>query len=533
MKTNKYFTSEKRAEFLRMKNEKEKEKQKDDDNEENEEEEEEEEEEDEKNKMPQKPKSFQVPRQAQTINKDIKATILKREEKSKLLTQTQMPASFNKQRIIYHQNPENDNSKEGSSIRRVLQEKKTQNTNTTMTAASRILAKKDILRTGQNQPYNIRISQNSPRTQLKSQNPQGLAPPLLKTQNSQAQMQVKSKIAVKNEIQPQVPPYHSKYSRRIVDSSVHNEDNAKEIKIINRNNNYTINVTNNNNTINVTNNSNNTNDTKLNKNIDNEKYDENNNNKDKEEDEKEEINIERKEIRKEIRKEPRREIREIRKEPRREEKEINNNIEEKENKIEKKEKEDTSNIIEKDNKNDNNEKDSNIKKEIKEINLFTNKKESDLPDRRKEYATNDIMVKNGVEIVKFSPEETQKVFDKKAEAHEIKKKNPEKKKKYNNYRNKDYDRNSNNFYRPRYKIFYQRGRDNFAKRIYNDRDNFYDNDDSFDYDNYENYNNKTFNAINNFNRFEINSHKRINNFYERGRPNQISRGFRGRRGGRY
>ena len=116
-----------------------------------------------------------------------------------------MPASFNKQRIIYHQNPENDNSKEGSSIRRALQEKKTQNTNTTMTASSRILSKKDILRTGQNQPYPIRISQNSPRTKLKSQNPQSLAPPLLKTQNSQAQMQVKSKISVKNEIQPQVP----------------------------------------------------------------------------------------------------------------------------------------------------------------------------------------------------------------------------------------------------------------------------------------------------------------------------------------
>ena len=472
MKTNKYFTSEKRAEFLRMKSEKEKEKDKEDDNDENEEEEEEEEEEEDKNRMAQKPKSFQAARQpqTQTINKDIKATILKRgEDKSKLL-----PASFNKQRILYHQNPENDNSKEGGSIRRVLQEKKIQNTNVNipnMTAASRILAKKDILRTGQNQPYAIRISQNSPRAQLKAQNSQGLPPPTLKTQNSQAQMQVKSKISVKNEIQPQAPTFHSKYSRRILDSSTHNDDNAKEIKIINKNNNYTINVTNNNNTINVTNNSNNTNDTKLNKNIDNEKYDENNNNKDKEEDEKEEINIERKEIRKEIRKEPRREIREIRKEPRREEKEINNNIEEKENKIEKKEKEDTSNIIEKDNKNDNNEKDSNIKKEIKEINLFTNKKESDLPDRRKEYATNDIMVKNGVEIVKFSPEETQKVFDKKAETHEFKKKIQDKKKKFNNnHRNKDYDRNSNNFYKSRYKIFYQRGRDNFSKRIYNDRD---------------------------------------------------------------
>ena len=116
MKTNKYFTSEKRAEFLRMKSEKEKEKDKEDDNDENEEEEEEEEEEEDKNRMAQKPKSFQAARQpqTQTINKDIKATILKRgEDKSKLL-----PASFNKQRILYHQNPENDNSKEGGSIRR-------------------------------------------------------------------------------------------------------------------------------------------------------------------------------------------------------------------------------------------------------------------------------------------------------------------------------------------------------------------------------------------------------------------------------
>ena len=67
--------------------------------------------------------------------------------------------------------------------------------------------------------------------------------------------QIPSKI--ENQTQP--PQNNTNYVRRVVESTVHKEDNSKEIKIINRNNNYTINVTNNNNTINVTNNNSNTN----------------------------------------------------------------------------------------------------------------------------------------------------------------------------------------------------------------------------------------------------------------------------------
>ena len=66
---------------------------------------------------------------------------------------------------------------------------------------------------------------------------------------------------------------------------------------------------------------------------------------------------------------------------------------------------------------------------------------------------------------------------------------------------------------------------------------------SIDFDDYRDYNNKTFNGYESYrdirdirgrdyisNRF---THRRINNFYERGRPNPIFRGFRGRRGGRF
>ena len=216
MKTNKYFTSDRRAEYLRVKNDKEKEKEKEDDNEENEEEEEEEEE-DEKNKAnTHAQKSF--PGSRQPINKEIKSTIVKREEKSRLLNQ--VPNSF-KQRVIYQQNQENESSsKEGSSIRRALQEKKTQ----PITAASRILAKKENIRTGPSQPYTIKLSQNSPRGQLKVQNSQNILPPVLKAQNSQAQLQVKSRIPTKIETQSQAPLYQSKYSRRILESSVNNEE---------------------------------------------------------------------------------------------------------------------------------------------------------------------------------------------------------------------------------------------------------------------------------------------------------------------
>ena len=513
MKTSKYFTSDRRAEYLKIKNDKEKEKEKENDNEENEEEEDEEEE-DEKNKTnTQIPKSIQITR---PINKDIKSNIVKREDKSRFLNQ--LPNSFNKQRIIYHHNQENDNSKEGSSIRRALQEKKTQ----PLTAASRILAKKELLRTGGNQPYTIKMSQNSPRGQLKTQN---VLPPVLKTQNSQAQMQVKSRIPTKIETQSQAPLYQSKYSRRIIESSVHNDDNGKEIKIINKNNNYTINFTNNNNTINVTNNNTN--------NINNENNQEMNNNKDEEKEE--EVHIERKEIKKESKKEPRREIR---KESRKEEREINY----KKDTEEKNENMDNENNKVLKNENNNNK---NIVKEVSE-NKNDNNIEIEVIDKRKEYVTNDIMLQNGVEIVKFSLEETKRVFDKKAENEEIKKRIQEKRKRFkqsNNNKSKDYYENNTSYnFRGHFRVFYQRGRDNFSKRNINDRDNFYNKgkyddgfNDSYDYDDkYENYNNSTFKSSTNIFSSKIgyinNNNRRFNNFYERGRPNPISRGFRGRRG---
>jgi hypothetical protein len=521
MKTNKYFTSDRRAEYLRVKNDKEKEKEKEDDNEENEEEEEEEEE-DEKNKAnTHAQKSF--PGSRQPINKEIKSTIVKREEKSRLLNQ--VPNSF-KQRVIYQQNQENESSKEGSSIRRALQEKKTQ----PITAASRILAKKEINRTGPSQQYTIKLSQNSPRGQLKAQNSQNILPPVLKAQNSQAQLQVKSRIPTKIETQSQAPLYQSKYSRRILESSVNNEDNGKEIKIINRNNNYTINVTNNNNTINVTNNSNN-NDNHIN----NENDQEMNITKDEG---KEEMNTGKKEIKKESRKEPRREIR---KEPRKEEKESEYK-KESEDKNENRNDEDNT-MIKKENDNIINK--NNIESKINESVTENNNMEKELNDRRKEYATNDIMLQNGVEIVKFSPEETKLVFDKKAENQEFKRKILEnkkyKQKNYNNRANEYYDNNTNNIHRGHFRVFYQRGRDNFSKNNINDRDNFYKKryedifDERYDYDNrYENYNNNTFSSSTNIFSNNIgyinNRHRRINNFYERGRPNPISRGFRGRRG---
>ena len=167
-----------------------------------------------------------------------------------------------------------------------------------------------------------------------------------------------------------------------------------------------------------------------------------------------------------------------------------------------------------------------------------------LVDRRKEYVTNDTMTKNGVEIVKFSPEETQKAFDKKAEAEIIKQKIKEKKKK-NNFTNRNnnntikdyYDNNTHNYHKSNY-TFYRRGRDNFSKRNIFEREKFYKEfNNSFTFDDYRDYNNKTFSGVDSYTDIRGNnsrySHRRINNFYERGRPNPIFRGFRGRRGGRY
>ena len=533
MKTNKYFTSDRRPEKLKVKNEKERE----DNNDENEEEEEDEEEEDEKNKANiQNPKTLTKP----PINKDIKQTIPKREDKSRILSQ--LPGTFNKQRIIYHhnQNPENDSQTEGSSIRKIVQEKRPINPG--ITAASRILAKKDIIKTGSNHPYNLRISQNSSHSQLRNPNPQNLPPTQLKSQNSQTQMEISSKNPSKLENPSPTSFYHSKYTKRVVETSVQNDENSKEIKIINKNNNYTINVTNNNNTINVTNNGNNdnNNDANLNQNLNNDRT-QNININNKEEVEKE-VNIERKEAKYESKKEPRRDIR---KEIRRDKRETENNyfnMREKEKKEENENQNISIHIIEnireihaKNNNIINQEKEEDISN-AKNENVNENMLEKVLPDGRKEYATNDIMIQNGVEIVKFSPEETQKVLDKKAEAQEIKKKY---RKFRQNNNNKSYDYFDNSSQRGRYRVFYQRGRDNFSKRNNFERDNFYkkdkyDNfDKSFDYnDDYKDYNNKTFNGKMHFNDNKGDSryNNRSKKFYDRGRPNQISRGFRGRRG---
>ena len=541
MKTNKYFTSDRREEYLKTKNDKEK----NDDNEESEEDEEYEEEEDEKNKKnAQNPKSSLLSRQL--INKDIKQTILKRDDKSRVLNQN--PTSFNKQKINTQQNQENETSKDGNSIRRALQGRNSQNQ--AINEATKILAKKDMLRTGLNKPYILRNKKNSPISELSSQNPQNLPETKLKTQNSQAQMQVKSRITSKIETQTQARPYHSRYSKKLEESNAQNDGNNKEIKIINKSNNYTINVTNNNNTINVTNNNIN-NDFNLSKNMNIEKLYQNDN----KEEEKEKTNIEKKEKKNISKKEPRKEIR---KEPRKNEKGDDNNF----SNNKERERENKRNIKEKENKNINlEEEENNSKENLKNININQEKEnnelknknkeenmiEKDLPDGRKEYVSNDIMIQNGVEIVKFSPEETKKVFDKKAEAEIIKKKIKEKKKKFKDYRiNDNFEENSYNFHRENYRIFYQRGRDNFSKKNIFEREKFYRKDKYDDYNDFnksfdyngrnKNYNNKTFNTNHKFNiiKDSINNNRYNSTlrgkFYERGRPNQLSRGVRGRRG---
>ncbi len=128
------------------------------------------------------------------------------------------------------------------------------------------------------------------------------------------------------------------------------------------------------------------------------------------------------------------------------------------------------------------------------------------------------MIENGVEIVKFSEEETNKIMEQKAENEEKKKIKKQKKEKYKNKSNKnDNYHNNNNNNRENF-IFHKRGANNFEKRghRYNRTD--------YDYLNlHDNYDNNDEFSKNN---------KRggYNHFYERGRPNPIFRGNRGRRG---
>ena len=567
MKTNnKYFNSDRRQENLK--------KEEEDDNEENEEEEDDEELDSKNKETAQEQSQIQLiqqqPPSRPLIKKEVKSTIIKREPR--LLNQIQNPI---KQRIIPStpQNQESNNSKENLNIRRAIQDRKLDNH--PPTPASRI-----ILRAsqgmGKNPQFAMKLTQSSSRTQIKVDNPQNLTRPL-RGQNSQTQLPIRPKIPVKNENQSQsqiqkqgqsqAPLYQSRYSRKVIDNSVpndnnnNNNNNNKEIKIINKNNNYTINVTNNNNTFNVSNNNNN--EINSNNDINNEKTEvikdkeEDKEEKEEKKEEKEEINSREIEPKRETKKEPRKDIL---KEPRREErivfhsnninneKEVtnkNDNLEKENNKIKNKENKEEKNNI------NNSEK---IKKSIEDKNET---KKKFIVDRRKEYVTNETLAKNGVEIVKFTPEETQRVFEKKAKAQELRKKNKEKKKKKlklkkvtdktsNNAIKDNYNSNPNlNYHKANY-VFYKRGRDNFSKNIF-DRENFYKmsdierfDDDFDDYNNifeydedYRKYNNNTFN------RFDFkgrdfddnrNNHRRINNFYERGRPNPIFRGNRGRRG---
>ena len=131
------------------------------------------------------------------------------------------------------------------------------------------------------------------------------------------------------------------------------------------------------------------------------------------------------------------------------------------------------------------------------------------------------MIKNGVEIVKFSEEETNKIFAKKAEMEEKKKNKKLKKNKYksntNIYKN-DYNNNSRENF-----IFHKRGANNFVKR---GKGHFYQRTNYRDFENYDyyeyDYDNNTFN--------EYKDRRGYQNFHERGRPNPIFRGNRGKRG---
>ena len=165
------------------------------------------------------------------------------------------------------------------------------------------------------------------------------------------------------------------------------------------------------------------------------------------------------------------------------------------------------------------------------------------------------MIKNGIEILEFSPEESEKVYQQKAESREliIKKKAMKEAKKearkklvkqnnINNESNYDDKNNNENNTHNFSGIFYKRGKDNYSKKNYYERETFYKNKDSFYNDNY-NYNdyNDSYIGVNSYknlrrdyinDRYNKNTkHRRNNNFYERGRPNPIFRGFRGRRGG--
>ena len=467
--TSRFSALNRRAEYLKLKSEKEKEKEKEKKEEENEEEEEEEDDElEDKNKQNiQKPKNIPI---SKTPISSI-STLNRLNDKQKISTTSQIPYNFTKSRLNYTQtnnNPEliSKNPKDILIMRQGLHDKRFQIGGTP--SAKNIMNK---TKQTPNSPKGIKnntLLQNDP-------------PQILKATYSQSNLS-SNKVSIPG----------SKYSsiRRFGETITKQDENKNEIKIINKNNNYTINVTNNNNTITVNNNNIQSN------NLDNfektnEKIDYNDINI--EEKKEEEIKLEEnKELNKKIKtkKEPRKDIKSnnnnnIKKEEKKEEQKINIQTEEEE--------------------------------EVEEEMNLT-KKEKDT--KRQEYVSNEQMIKNGIEIVKFSEEETNKVIKQKEENKEkkknkMKKKEKEKEKKEKQKINSYYkdDNYINNYKNKRETfIFHKRGANNFVKRGH--------------------YHYRTsHNDFNEYNDDDIYEHHRYNHFYERGRPNQIYKGSRGRRGG--
>ena len=356
-----------RAEYLKLKAEKEKEKK----GEVNEEEEIEEEDDalDEKNNQNfQKTKNIPI----STTPLSQKIPLNRLNEKQKLTaTTTQIPYKFTKLRMNYTSpNNKEMNLKNPKDILIMRQGLKEKNYETTDLENRNNIIKNstNVLKQTPNSPKGIKsgsILQNNP-------------PKILKATYSHTNLNSHNS------------GFGSKYSsiRKFGETITKQEENKNEIKIINKNNNYTINVTNNNNTITV-NNSNNNNFININN-----KKNENEAEEKNEEEIKEEEN---KEFNKQLKskKEPRKDIKE-KNLSFNNKSEINNN--------------DIYNVKENESKKEENE----IKKEEEieeEINPKKKEKEEEVNSKdikRTEYASNELMIKNGIEIVKFSEKEKNK-----------------------------------------------------------------------------------------------------------------------------
>ena len=202
----------------------------------------------------------------------------------------------------------------------------------------------------------------------------------------------------------------------------------------------------------------------------------------------------------------------------------------------------------------------------------------ELPEAKKNYVGEDIMRKNGIEIVKISLEQQNKLKEKKAESDE-KKKHKEDEKNFKKYKKNNinehniyhkkipvqrqfkrniinnYNNNRDHFYDYRddlnkttigfYNDYSRKYNNNIKNKYYpkykysNNYDEFNSFDDDFDSfeDNVNNYSFTTYSYFNNMDRYNdiydnnsFRGQKTI--FIERGKPNMIyrKRGFRGRRG---